>query len=195
MRAAREHGIDFLDDARYNDETGAAPIATGYSEVVFGDLFRAAGWRREETLVANKLWWEFWPRESAAHELDGSLARMGFDYVDLIYATPPPASLPVGDAVAAIAGLLSAGKTRAWGVSTGLQRRSWRRSAPPSSMGCHPVRRAIALQPRLPSLGRERSDARGAERERRRRRGVVHALALEIDPAIVQRVSAATAVA
>ena len=61
MRAAREAGITFLDDARYNDETGKAPIPTGYSEVVFGQLFRKAGWRREETVVANKLWWEFWP--------------------------------------------------------------------------------------------------------------------------------------
>jgi aryl-alcohol dehydrogenase-like predicted oxidoreductase len=45
MRAAQEHGLNFLDDARYNDETGAAPIPTGYSEVLFGELFRAAGRR------------------------------------------------------------------------------------------------------------------------------------------------------
>ena len=43
MRAGREAGITFLDDARYNDETGGAPIPTGYSEIVFGELFRAAG--------------------------------------------------------------------------------------------------------------------------------------------------------
>jgi aryl-alcohol dehydrogenase-like predicted oxidoreductase len=43
LRAAREAGITFLDDARYNDETGTAPIPTGYSEVVFGELFRASG--------------------------------------------------------------------------------------------------------------------------------------------------------
>jgi aryl-alcohol dehydrogenase-like predicted oxidoreductase len=42
MRAAREADITFLDDARYNDETGDAPIPAGYSEVVFGELFRAA---------------------------------------------------------------------------------------------------------------------------------------------------------
>jgi len=85
MQAARERGIDFLDDARYNDETGAAPIATGYSEVVFGELFRAAGWKRDHVAVANKLWWEFWPEHSAAEELDASLERMGFDYLDLVY--------------------------------------------------------------------------------------------------------------
>ena len=33
MRTAREHGITFLDDARYNDPTGTAPMPTGYSEV------------------------------------------------------------------------------------------------------------------------------------------------------------------
>src|SRR5215471_6788875 len=99
MRAARDQGINFLDDARYNDETGTAPIPTGYSEVLFGELFRAAGWDRAETIVSNKLWWEFWPEQSAAAELDGSLARMGFDYIDLIYANPPPDDLGVDDMV------------------------------------------------------------------------------------------------
>ena len=95
MGTARERGFNFLDDARYDDETGTAPIPTGYSEVLFGELFRAAGWDRDDTVVSNKLWWEFWPEQSAAAELDGSLARMGFDYVDLIYANPPPDDLPI----------------------------------------------------------------------------------------------------
>jgi aryl-alcohol dehydrogenase-like predicted oxidoreductase len=76
MRAAREHGINFLDDARYNDDTGKAPLPTGYSEVLFGELFRGAGWDRADTVVSNKLWWEFWPDEDAEAELDGSLSRM-----------------------------------------------------------------------------------------------------------------------
>ncbi|HTT29356.1 MAG TPA: aldo/keto reductase [Solirubrobacteraceae bacterium] len=116
MTAAREHGFNFLDDARYNDETGTAPIPTGYSEVLFGELFRAAGWDREETVVSNKLWWEFWPEQSAAAELDGSLARMGFEYVDLIYANPPPDELPIAEMVAAVAELVTTGKARAWGI-------------------------------------------------------------------------------
>ena len=90
MTAARDAGITFLDDARYNDETGNAPIPSGYSEVVFGELFRAAGWRRADTVVANKLWWEFWPQESPAQELAGSLGRMRFDYIDLIYSARFP---------------------------------------------------------------------------------------------------------
>jgi len=116
MSAARELGLNFLDDARYDDETGTAPIPTGYSEVLFGELFRAVGWTRADTIVSNKLWWEFWPEQSAAAELDGSLNRMGFDYIDLIYANPPPDGLPVADMVAAVGELVTSGKARAWGI-------------------------------------------------------------------------------
>jgi aryl-alcohol dehydrogenase-like predicted oxidoreductase len=116
MRAAREAGINFLDDARYNDETGTAPIPSGYSEVVFGELFRASGWEREEVVVSNKLWWEFWPEQSAVEELDGSLGRMRFDHVDLIYSERPPEGLPVAEVVDEVVGLIEAGKARAWGV-------------------------------------------------------------------------------
>src|SRR5438477_11906586 len=89
MREAREAGITFLDDARYNDETGNAPIPTGYSEVVFGELFRAAGRERDSVIVANQPWWEFWPEQSAADELDGSSGRMTLEDVDLIYTAAP----------------------------------------------------------------------------------------------------------
>jgi aryl-alcohol dehydrogenase-like predicted oxidoreductase len=116
MTAAREAGITFLDDARYNDETGRAPIPSGYSEVVFGELFRAAGWRRADTVVANKLWWEFWPGQTPAQELAGSLGRMRFGHVDLIYSDRLPAGLRVEDAVGMIGGLIEAGTARAWGV-------------------------------------------------------------------------------
>lgn len=115
MRAAREAGINFLDDARYDDETGTAHIPTGYSEVVFGELFRASGWVRDEVVVANKLWWEFWPEQTAADELAASLGRMGLDHVDLIYATPPPASVAVREVVESTAGLIGSGMARHWG--------------------------------------------------------------------------------
>jgi aryl-alcohol dehydrogenase-like predicted oxidoreductase len=116
MRAARDAGIDFLDDARYNDETGQTPIPTGYSEVVFGELFRAAGWVRDDVTVSNKLWWEHWPDEDAAAELDGSLGRMGLEHVDVIYAIAPPPSLDVPEVVGQVSGLIETGRARAWGT-------------------------------------------------------------------------------
>jgi aryl-alcohol dehydrogenase-like predicted oxidoreductase len=116
MVAAREAGIRFLDDARYNDETGRAPIPTGWSEVLFGRLFRRAGWQRDEVIVSNKLWWEFWPDQSAAAELDGSLERMGFDHIDVIYANPPEHGLPLDELVGSVTDLITAGKARAWAI-------------------------------------------------------------------------------
>jgi aryl-alcohol dehydrogenase-like predicted oxidoreductase len=116
MRAAREAGITFLDDARYDDETGTAPIRTGYSEVVFGDLFRAAGWPRDQTVVSNKLWWEHWPEESAAKELEGSLGRMGLEHVDVIYANAPINGLGLEELVSSVGGLVTSGLARAWAI-------------------------------------------------------------------------------
>jgi aryl-alcohol dehydrogenase-like predicted oxidoreductase len=116
MRAARESGITFLDDARYNDETGNAPIPTGWSEVVFGELFREAGWERDDVVITNKLWWEFWPEQSAAAELDGSLGRMGLDHIDLIYTMQPPDGMAIADLVAEVSQLIASGRARAWGV-------------------------------------------------------------------------------
>jgi aryl-alcohol dehydrogenase-like predicted oxidoreductase len=62
LRAAREEGISFFDDARYDDETGRAPIPTGYSEVLFGELFRGAGVRRDEVVANSPAWPGTWAR-------------------------------------------------------------------------------------------------------------------------------------
>jgi aryl-alcohol dehydrogenase-like predicted oxidoreductase len=146
MRAAREAGITFLDDARYNDETGDAPLPTGYSEVVFGELFRAAGWRRDEVIVSNKLWWEFWPDQSPAEELAGSLGRMGFDHVDLIYSEVPPDGVGLEDTLDMITGLIGAGAARAWGTlnwTPEQMERAWHRHGP--GQPGHGVRAARSL--------------------------------------------------
>lgn len=116
MRAARDAGVTFLDDARYNDETGQAPIPSGYSELVFGELFRAAGWDRDAVTVANKLWWEFWPQQTPEQELTASLRRMSLDHVDLIYSEQPPADLPLDEVIGMIAALIAAGHARSWGT-------------------------------------------------------------------------------
>ncbi len=113
---ARERGINFLDDARYDDETGRAPLRSGFSEVLFGELFRAVGWPRDEAVVSNKLWWEFWPRQTATQELEESLERMGFERLDLLYSSTLPDEVSVPVAVEEIAKTLATGRVRAWGV-------------------------------------------------------------------------------
>jgi aryl-alcohol dehydrogenase-like predicted oxidoreductase len=116
LTRARECGVDFLEVARYNDQTGNAPLRTGYSEVVFGEVFRASGWPRDEVAIANKLWWELWPEQSAAQELEASLGRTGLDHFDFVYSDPPPAALPMEQVVAAVGELVTSGKVRAWGI-------------------------------------------------------------------------------
>jgi aryl-alcohol dehydrogenase-like predicted oxidoreductase len=117
MQTALDLGITFLDDARYDDETGTAPLASGYSEVLFGELLRGTGRARDTLVLANKLWWQFWPEQTAAEELEGSLSRTGLDYLDLEYALPPPPGLSIDDLVREVAGLVGSGKVRAWGVA------------------------------------------------------------------------------
>jgi aryl-alcohol dehydrogenase-like predicted oxidoreductase len=116
MAHALERGIDFFDDARYDDETGRAPIPTGYSEVLFGELFRATGAQRDLVRVSNKLWWEFWPGQSALQELEGSLDRMGFERLDLMYSSTLPDEIPVPVALEQVATVLAGGRVGAWGV-------------------------------------------------------------------------------
>lgn len=113
---AIERGIDFLDDARYDDETGAAPIRTGYSEVLFGELLRAVGANMAALTISNKLWWEFWPAQTAVGEAQASMERMGLDRLALLYSSTLPPGLPVPVAVEQIAAVLATGRVSAWGV-------------------------------------------------------------------------------
>jgi aryl-alcohol dehydrogenase-like predicted oxidoreductase len=116
IRSGLEAGITFFDDARYDDRTGSAPIKTGYSEVLFGRLLRQAGCRREDVVIANKLWFEFFPNESIEAELDGSLRRLQMDHLDIVYCAARPESLPLVDLIGTLDRLIRSGKLRAWGV-------------------------------------------------------------------------------
>jgi aryl-alcohol dehydrogenase-like predicted oxidoreductase len=118
LDAAKAAGIDFLEIARYNDETGRAPIPSGYSEVVFGEVFSRSAYAtaRDEVTIAEKLWWEFWPQQNAVDELAASLERTGLERVDLLYCDPTPAELPLEQVVEQMGALLDDGRIRAWGI-------------------------------------------------------------------------------
>ncbi len=116
IEAGLSAGITFLDDARYTDRTGTLPLKTGYSEVLFGRLLRDIGCRREDLVIANKLWFEFYPNESLEAELDGSLSRLQMDYLDIEYCAKPPASVSMATLVSELDRIIATGKLRAWGV-------------------------------------------------------------------------------
>jgi aryl-alcohol dehydrogenase-like predicted oxidoreductase len=81
---------------------------------VFGEVFRASGWPREEVVLGEKLWWEF--DQPASEELDASLERLGLDRVDLLYSDPPPAELELERVVASVTDLIGERRIRAWGI-------------------------------------------------------------------------------
>ncbi|MGE0445836.1 MAG: aldo/keto reductase [Vicinamibacterales bacterium] len=116
LEAGLAAGITFLDDARYNDRTGKAPMKSGYSEVLFGRLLREIGAPRQRLVIANKLWFEFFPKESLEAELDGSLSRLQMDYLDIVYCERLPAAVRLDETIAELDRLITAGKLRAWGV-------------------------------------------------------------------------------
>ena len=82
---------------------------------MFGEAFRASGWPRDEVTIGEKLWWEHWPQQSPAEELDLSLERTGLDHVDFLECDPPPAELPMEDIVGMMGGLIAGGRA-AWGI-------------------------------------------------------------------------------
>ena len=114
MRAAVDAGINFLDDARYDDTSGKAPMKTGYSEVVFGNHLKAGGFRRDKLVISNRMWFEFFPQESFEAEVDGSLSRIGVDYFDLVFCFTPPKELTPAELVGRLGELVATGKIRYW---------------------------------------------------------------------------------
>lgn len=78
--------------------------------------FAAVGASLESVVVANKLWWEFWPKQTAVEELQGSLERMGFARLPLLYSMNLPDELSAAAAVEQLAEVLATGLVGAWGV-------------------------------------------------------------------------------
>ena len=192
---ARSRGIDFLDDARYNDETGtrADPVpATRRS--CSARLFRASGWPRDEVTIGNKLWWEHWPQQSPAEELDLSLERHGPRPCRLPRVRPAARRAPDGGhrrddgrphsgrACARVGDRQLGGRARRRGRS---RRARCRRSR--AQVG------ATALQPREARLGGEPGDERGPRPVRRERHGVATCSSAVSSPASTRRAAARAA--
>ena len=91
-----DRGVNFFDNAEV--------YARGKSEEVMGDAIKALKWPRLNYIVSTKFYWGLeQPGSDAAginrkntlnrkylmQAMDGSLARMGLDFIDLVYCHPP----------------------------------------------------------------------------------------------------------
>ena len=114
VHAAMEVGINFFDTADvYGD---------GVSEEYLG---KALGSRREEVIIATKFGAQLGddPSQSGASPrwiekaVEGSLRRLGTDYIDLYQVHKPDENTPTEDTLEALDHLISSGKVRQIGCS------------------------------------------------------------------------------
>ena len=118
MAAARDGGVNFFDNAEV--------YAKGRSETLMGEALAKLGWRRSSYIVSTKFYWGLHdgPNEKSTlnrkylmQAIDGSLARLGLDYVDLAFCHRPDPETPIEETVRAMHDMITAGKVLYWGTS------------------------------------------------------------------------------
>src|SRR5574337_389492 len=121
LAAARGAGVNFFDNAE--------AYARGMSEVVMGDALRALEWPRLSYIVSTKFYWgldrdaqpvnhrDTLNRKYLMQAIDGSLKRMGLDFVDLVYCHRPDPNTPIEETVWAMSDIIRQGKALYWGTS------------------------------------------------------------------------------
>jgi aryl-alcohol dehydrogenase-like predicted oxidoreductase len=117
VRQAVEAGVTFFDTADTYDD--------GASETVTGRLLRRLFARREEYVLATKLYFPMGPgpndgglsRKHVLDAIDASLRRLGVDYVDLYQIHRWDPETPIEETMAALHDVVRAGKARYLGGS------------------------------------------------------------------------------
>ena len=121
LAAAMDAGVNFFDNAEV--------YAGGQSEVVMGEAFRALKWPRLNYVVSTKFFWGLDREGDAANRkdtlnrkyltqaIDGSLKRMGLDFIDLVYCHRSDPATPIEETVWAMSDMVSRGKALYWGTS------------------------------------------------------------------------------
>ncbi len=118
MAAAWDQGVNFFDNAEV--------YASGESERIMGEALRALKWPRSRYLVSTKFFWGLADgpnerntlnRKYLLQAIDGSLARFGLDYVDLVFCHRPDPNTPIEETVWAMHDMISSGKALYWGTS------------------------------------------------------------------------------
>ena len=121
LAVAMDAGINFFDNAE--------AYAAGQSEVVMGEAFKALKWPRLNFVVSTKFFWgldrsgdavnrrDTLNRKYLMQAIDGSLARMQLDFIDLVYCHRPDPLTPIEETVRAMSDMITQGKALYWGTS------------------------------------------------------------------------------
>lgn len=108
---ALELGVNFIDTANV--------YAHGTSEEFIGTALKNLGVAREDVVLASKVYFNEGRLSKAAieREIDGTLERLGTDYLDLYIIHRFDYDTPVEETMEALDGLVRCGKVRALGAS------------------------------------------------------------------------------
>jgi voltage-dependent potassium channel beta subunit len=118
MSTAYAAGVNFFDNAEN--------YANGLSEEVMGAALKKLSWRRGSYLVSTKFFWGIndtpnekntLNRKYLIEGINGSLKRLGLDYVDLVFCHRPDPTTPIEETVWAMHNILEWGKALYWGTS------------------------------------------------------------------------------
>src|SRR3546814_555588 len=118
IEAAHEAGVNFFDNAE--------AYAMGESERIMGQAIAELGWARETYVISTKLFMGITEgvntkmtlnRKYLLHAIDGSLQRMGLDFVDLLFCHRPDRNTPIEETVWAMSDIIDRGKALYWGTS------------------------------------------------------------------------------
>jgi aryl-alcohol dehydrogenase-like predicted oxidoreductase len=136
IRAAVERGVTFFDTAEVygpfvNEEIVGAALAPVRDDVVIATKF---GWAFDDEGKQTGLSSE--PAHVKA-AVDGSLRRLGVDYIDLLYQHRVDPAVPIEATAGAVRELIEAGKVRHFGLSE---------AAPKTIRRAHAVQPVTALQ-------------------------------------------------
>jgi voltage-dependent potassium channel beta subunit len=121
MAAAYDAGVNFFDNAE--------AYATGRSEEVMGEALKALNWPRLSYVVSTKFYWglsrgtrlvngtDTLNRKYLMQAVDGSLKRLGLDFIDIVFCHRPDPHTPIEETVRALHDLIVQGKILYWGTS------------------------------------------------------------------------------
>jgi voltage-dependent potassium channel beta subunit len=118
LSAAHERGVNFFDNAE--------SYAGGESEAIMGKAIAELGWPRWSYVISTKLFWGLHDapnmrntlnRKYLLHALEGSLERLGLDFVDLVFCHRPDPDTPIEETVWALHDLIERGQALYWGTS------------------------------------------------------------------------------
>jgi voltage-dependent potassium channel beta subunit len=119
LSAARDAGVNFFDNAE--------SYAGGESERIMGEAIAELEWPRHSYVISTKVFWGIHDgipnmkntlnRKYLLQAIDGSLERMGLDFVDLLFCHRADPETPIEETVWAMSDIISAGKALYWGTS------------------------------------------------------------------------------